>query len=186
MENENLKELKKKMESNNEVVDSASNATVTQGYYPDKLARKEVKEKKISPLSNDKWAKNISVAMRNLVYILRNNNDIRRYTALGIKNYLIQKGEIEGKNIAVFFFWNKFRVIVDGIVRDFSYKEKFFLTCFIASFSSFSNVAQKTINLFCEHEINKATSDVINVEEIDKVIADNQQYVDNDKNIPEE
>lgn len=181
MDNPQLTELKERM--NNEV---ANNANVTEAPATNnskQFARKEKPNHKVSPLFNTEWSKNVPAETRNLIYILRNNVDIRRYTAMGIINYLLQKGEIKGEKRYVNFFWNKFRVVADGFVKEYKYNETFFLNCFVASFASFSAVAQKTINMFCKAEMSMDIDKAVNTDEVNEIIQNNEQYVANDKNI---
>lgn len=87
-----------------------------------------------------------------LVNLVKSNSDIRRYTALGILNYLYQKGLIEEAKGYVSFNWTKFRVVNKGLSTEYRYVEPFFLNCLIASFTSFANAAQKIIKVFCSKE----------------------------------
>lgn len=87
-----------------------------------------------------------------LVNLVKSNSDIRRYTALGILNYLFQKGVIEEAKGYVSFNWTKFRVVNKGLSTEYRYIEPFFLNCLIASFTSFANAAQKIIKVFCSKE----------------------------------
>ena len=50
------------------------------------------------------------------------------------------------------FLWNKFRVSSDGIIKEYSYREQFFLTALISAFSQFASNAQETIATFMEKE----------------------------------
>ena len=90
-----------------------------------------------------------------LVNLVKSNSDIRRYTALGILNYLYQKGIIEEAKGYVSFSWTKFRVVNKGLSTEYRYIEPFFLNCLIASFTSFANAAQKIIKVFCSKEYDK-------------------------------
>jgi len=87
-----------------------------------------------------------------LVNLVKSNSDIRRYTSLGILNYLFQKGIIEEAKGYVTFNWTKFRVVNRGLSVEYRYTEAFFLNCLIASFTSFANAAQKIIGVFCSQE----------------------------------
>lgn len=91
-----------------------------------------------------------------LVNLVKSNSDIRRYTALGILNYLYQKGVIEEAKGYVSFNWTKFRVVNKGLSTEYRYVEPFFLNCLIASFTSFANAAQKIIKVFCSKEYEEA------------------------------
>lgn len=110
--------------------------------------------------------------------IVKNNSEIRRFTALGIINYLQQKGEIKGDKKFVSFKWNKFRVIVDGLSRDYYYTEPFFLNAFVAAFSSFSASAQRTIDNFCKKELNSSLSDNVTNEEVNNITEMTEKYVE--------
>lgn len=101
-----------------------------------------------------------------IALIIKNNAEIRRFTALGIINYLIQKDKIKGEKRYVKFLWNKFSVNVDGLSREYSYTEPFFLNCLVASFASFSANAQRTINNFM---VNESVNGVSN-EEIREIV----------------
>lgn len=99
------------------------------------------------------FAKKMPEVYTNLVRIIKNNAEIRRFTALGILNYLTQKGVINGEKKYVTFKWNKFTVTTDGWSREFSYKQPFFINCLVAAFSCFANSANKTIEDFVNSEI---------------------------------
>ena len=105
------------------------------------------------------FAQKLPEHLTNLVRIIKNNAEIKRYTSLGILNWLTQKGVINGEKKYVEFKWNKFIVTTDGWSREFSYKEPFFINCLVASFSCFANSATKIIEEYVNKEIK-------NVEEI--------------------
>lgn len=87
-----------------------------------------------------------------LVNLVKSNSDIRRYTSLGIINYLSQKGNIGEAKGYVSFDWTKFSVTNRGLRTEYRYTEVFFINCLIASFTSFANAAQKIIGEFCSKE----------------------------------
>lgn len=87
-----------------------------------------------------------------LVNLVKSNSDIRRYTSLGILNYLSQKGIINNPKGYVTFNWTKFRVVTNGLSTEYRYSEPFFINCLIASFTSFANSAQKIIKTYCSKE----------------------------------
>ena len=111
-----------------------------------------------------------------LSLIVKNNSEIRRFTALGILNYLLQKGEISGTSRYVQFKFNKFAVKCDGLAREYSYNEPFFLNALVASFSSFSASAQRTIDNFCKKELSANLSKAVNKETVDEIIQLNEKY----------
>lgn len=88
-----------------------------------------------------------------LVNLVKSNSDIRRYTSLGILNYLCQKGFTNTTKGYVDFFWTKFSINVNGLRVEYRYTEPFFLNCLIASFTCFANAAQKIIKVFCSKEL---------------------------------
>lgn len=83
--------------------------------------------------------------------IIKLNADIRRHVSLGILNYLRQRREINGKGY-VSFKWNKFAVKYGNLTKEYSYAEVFFLNALAASFTSFANDAQISIDNFVEKE----------------------------------
>ena len=112
----------------------------------------------------------------NIALLIKNNAEIRRFTSLGIINYLLQKGEISGNNRYVTFRWNKFCVKCNGLVREYSYTESFFLNCLVASFASFSASAQKTIDIFTRKELKAGMNKVIYAEEVSDIIEMNNTH----------
>lgn len=123
----------------------------------------------------DKYPKHIV----DVVIIIKQNAEIRRFTSLGILNYLIQKGEIKGNHRYVSFKWNKFVVKNNGLIKEFSYTEPFFVKCFIASFTSFSVSAQKIINIFCDKELKEHIEEITSAEDIENIVNGNEEYENN-------
>lgn len=111
-----------------------------------------------------------------LALLIKNNAEIRRFTALGILNYLSQKGEVHGKNKYVSFKWNKFAVKNNGLTREYSYNEKFFINALVAAFTSFSASAQRTIDAFTKAELELSISEAVNSQEIEEIIVMNEKY----------
>lgn len=143
------------------------------------VEKKEFKPKKFirskSP-AIDRYPEHVT----NLVLIIKNNAEIRRFTSLGIINRLTQKGIINGEKKYVTYKWNKFTVYCDGLGREFSYSETFFLNSLVAAFSSFSSAAQRTINTFCSKEINQSLDGAVSSEEVEDIVKENENHV-NDK-----
>ena len=139
--------------------------------------------KKVNPVNNEQEVTNkeeskslikhliekCGVEQVNFVRIIKNNTEIRRFTSLAIINYLKQKGIISGDNNYVTYYWEKFRVISNGLSVEYRYTEKFLIKALIGSFASFANNAENIINEFCEvnnillqiddKDINKATTE---------------------------
>lgn len=101
--------------------------------------------------------------------LMKYNAEIRRFTALGILNWLTQKNIIKAKSKYVTFKWNKFVVRVDGLNKEFSYKEDFFINALVASFASLANYATFVIKDFIKYEIEADASEVLNSEDIDEL-----------------
>lgn len=121
-----------------------------------------------------------------IALLIKNNAEIRRFTALGILNYLLQKGEIRGDKRYVSFKWNKFAVKANGLMREYSYNEPFFLNALVAAFSSFSASAQRTIDAFCKKEMSVGIAKAVDKEEVDNIAALNEQYQGNGNEVDEE
>ena len=114
-----------------------------------------------------------------IALLIKNNAEIRRFTALGILNYLLQKGEIRGDKRYVSFKWNKFAVKANGLMREYSYNEPFFLNALVAAFSSFSASAQRTIDAFCKKEMSVGIAKAVDQEEVENIAVLNEQYQGN-------
>lgn len=121
-----------------------------------------------------------------IALLLKNNAEIRRFTALGILNYLLQKNEINGEKRYVSFKWNKFAVKANGLMREYSYNEPFFLNALVAAFSSFSASAQRTIDNFCKKEMSIGIGKAIDPAEVENITALNEQYEGNTEHVVEE
>lgn len=90
--------------------------------------------------------------LRNLVLLMKNNAEIRRFTALSIIDTLKEAGELKGEKHYVNFKFNHFVVSDDGLRRDYRYNEIFFLNALVESFTRFANSAQVVITTFVETE----------------------------------
>lgn len=140
---------------------------------PQQKAKKD-KKKELPPVTGRYPDHVVQIAL-----IIKNNAEIRRFTALGILNYLLQKGEIKGNARYVSFKWNKFAVKCNGLMREYSYNEPFFLNALVASFASFSASAQRTIDHFCKQEMSVGIGKAVDSEEVDNIIALNEEYQGN-------
>ncbi len=123
--------------------------------------------------------------VRNIAFLMKNNSEIRRFTAIGIINYLLQRGEIKGTKRYVSFLWNKFQVKVDGLTKEYYYTEPFFLNCLVASFTSFAASATQTINTFTRKEMSIGVEKACDQNEIDEIVesvigAANEDVEDNE------
>ncbi|MFR7615650.1 MAG: hypothetical protein ACLUZU_12350 [Faecalibacillus intestinalis] len=113
-----------------------------------------------------------------VVFIIKFNAEIRRFTAKGIINTLFTRDEIKTKRPYVKFLWNKFVVNTNGLNREYNYNESFFINSLIASFQCFAETAQETINKFCSEELSDDCIADISSANIDKIIELNRQNAD--------
>lgn len=134
-------------------------------------------KKKFKRNYDDNFINRLPEHLIQLVLVVKNNSEIRRFTSHGIKNYLKQKDVIKEPNAYVSFKWTKFSVKENGLIREFSYNEPFFINALIASFSSFSASAQRTIDEFCYKELNKSISEAADSDEIQNIVDMNAQYL---------
>lgn len=100
--------------------------------------------------------KNVPSHVVELSMIIHFNHGIRRHTALNILNYFIQKGVIDSQSdkdrYVDFSDWNKFAVVINGLKREYSYREQFFIDALVGAFKSFAEDSQKTIENFIKEE----------------------------------
>lgn len=141
---------------------------------------KETQENKRVNETNDNpktFAPTVPKHIIALAAIVKYNSEIKRFTAIGILNYLAQTNEIvRDPKDYVKFKWDKFSVKNKGLVREYKYTEPFFLTALVASFSSFSASAQKIIDEFCKEELNFGIQKAVNQEEVDNMAKDTEEY----------
>lgn len=139
---------------------------------------KQQKKNGIPPVANRYPEHVVQIAL-----LIKNNAEIRRFTALGILNYLLQKGEINGNSRYVSFKWNKFAVKANGLMREYSYNEPFFLNALVAAFSSFSASAQRTIDHFCKQEMSVGIAKAVDQDAVNDIVELNEQYQDSKENV---
>lgn len=115
-------------------------------------------------------AKNYPEHQVQIALLIKNNAEIRRFTAIGILNYLYQKGQLRTTKGYVDFKWNKFTIKADKLLKEYSYSDVFFLNCLAAAFGSFAASAVNTIDNFTSIELNKSFSELTTNEEIDQLV----------------
>lgn len=146
------------------------------GSYRNKQDNKDKKERKHAYVP-ERYTK-LSKHILEIVFIIKFNAEIRRFTAKGIINTLFTRDEIKTKCPYVKFLWNKFVVNTNGLNREYNYNETFFINSLIASFQCFAESAQETINKFCSKELNDDCLADISSANIDKIIELNKQNAD--------
>lgn len=146
------------------------------GSYRGKQNNKNKKEHKRTYVP-ERYAK-LPKHILEVVFIIKFNAEIRRFTAKGIINTLFTRDEIKTKRLYIKFLWNKFVVNTNGLNREYNYNETFFINSLIASFQCFAETAQETINKFCFEELNDDRLTDISSANIDKIIELNKQNAD--------
>lgn len=159
--------------ANNEVVEQTQVTNQEEAQAPAETEQTFVRKSKKPGIPDT--AKNYPEHYVNIALLIKNNAEIRRFTALGILNYLLQKGEIRGEHRYVTFKWNKFAVKCNGLMREYSYNEPFFLNALVASFSSFSASAQRTIDAFCHKEMSVGITKAVDQDEVDNIVELNER-----------
>lgn len=113
-----------------------------------------------------------------VIFIIKFNAEIRRFTAKGIINTLFTKDEIKTKRPYIKFLWNKFVININGLNHEYNYNETFFINSLIASFQCFAEIAQETINKFCSEELSDDHIADISSDNVNKIIELNKQNAD--------
>lgn len=122
--------------------------------------------------------KNVPEHIARVSVLLINNAELRRFTAIAIRNYLLQKGIVDPGNIYIKFGASKFSVINNGLVLQYRYKEQFFLNALVAAFPSFAASANKAIENLCQIEFEKKTSDIVNADVVEEIVENNKLHID--------
>lgn len=143
------------------------------GSYRGKQNNKNEKEHKRTYVP-ERYTK-LSKHILEIVFIIKFNAEIRRFTAKGIINTLFTIDEIKTKRPYVKFLWNKFVINTNGLNHEYNYNETFFINSLIASFQCFAESAQKTINKFCSEELSDDCIANISSDNINKIIELNKQ-----------
>ena len=146
------------------------------GSYRGKQDNKDKKERKRICVP-ERYAK-LPKHILEIVFIIKFNAEIRRFTSKGIINTLFTRDEIKTKRPYVKFLWNKFVINTNGLNREYNYNETFFINSLIASFQCFAETAQKTINEFCSEELSDDCIADISSDNINKIIELNKQNAD--------
>lgn len=146
------------------------------GSYRGKQNNKNKKEHKRTYVP-ERYAK-LPKHILEVVFIIKFNAEIRRFTAKGIINTLFTRDEIKAKRPYVKFLWNKFVVNTNGLNHEYNYNETFFINSLIASFQCFAEIAQETINKFCSEELSDDHIADISSDNVNKIIELNKQNAD--------
>lgn len=146
------------------------------GSYRGKQNNKNKKEHKRTYVP-ERYAK-LPKHILEVVFIIKFNAEIRRFTAKGIINTLFTRDEIKTKRPYIKFLWNKFVININGLNHEYNYNETFFINSLIASFQCFAEIAQETINKFCSEELSDDHIADISSDNVNKIIELNKQNAD--------
>lgn len=122
--------------------------------------------------------RNVPEHIARVSVLLINNAELRRFTAIAIRNYLLQKGIAKPGNVYVKFGASKFSVINNGLVSQYHYTEQFFLNALVAAFPSFAASANRAIDNLCKIELAKSTNEVVDKEVVEQIVEDNKLHID--------
>ena len=122
--------------------------------------------------------KNIPEHIARVSVLLINNAELRRFTAIAIRNYLLQKDIVEPGNIYIKFGVAKFTVHNNGLVSQYRYTERFFLNALAAAFPSFAASANRAIDNLCKVELEKNMEDVVDNNVVAAIVEDNKLHID--------
>lgn len=126
--------------------------------------------------------KGISETATKMISLVKFNADIKRRTYLGIIKYLKEAGIAKDTDsIFIEFGWNnKFKIVINGLGREYFYSETFFLNALVDSFKWFAEDAGKIINAYYDDESNKENDESANTANTDDTTAeDNSSKSDN-------
>lgn len=125
--------------------------------------------------------KGVSETVTKMISLVKFNADIKRRTYLGIIKYLKDTGIAKDTDsIFIEFGWNnKFKIVINGLGREYFYSETFFLNALVDSFKWFAEDAGKIINAYYDesNKENDESADTANTE--DTAAEDNSSKSDN-------
>lgn len=125
--------------------------------------------------------KGVSETATKMISLVKFNADIKRRTYLGIIKYLKNAGITKDTDsIFIEFGWNnKFKIVINGLGREYFYSETFFLNALVDSFKWFAEDAGKIINAYYDesNKENDEPADTANTE--DTAAEDNSSKSDN-------
>lgn len=138
--------------------------------------KQQVESKK--PVKGKLPFKNVPEHIARVSVLLINNAELRRFTAIAIRNYLLQKGIAKPGTVYIKFGARKFTVINNGLVSQYVYTEQFFLNALVAAFPSFAASANKAIENLCQVELEKSTADIVDKSAVEEIVESNKQHID--------
>lgn len=124
--------------------------------------------------------KGVSETATKMISLVKFNADIKRRTYLGIIKYFKDAGIAKDTDsIFIEFGWNnKFKIVINGLGREYFYSENFFLNALVDSFKWFAEDAGKIINAYYD-ESNKENESANTANTEDAAAEDNSSKSDN-------
>ena len=122
--------------------------------------------------------KNVPEHIARVSVLLIHNAELRRFTAIGIRNYLIQKGMVKEGSVYIKFLPSKFAVNNNGLNTEYSYTEQFFLNSLVAAFPSFAASANKAIDNMCRVECETSADALVDKAAVEAIVESNVLHID--------
>lgn len=122
--------------------------------------------------------KNVPEHIARVSVLLIHNAELRRFTAIGIRNYLIQKNMVKEGSVYIKFLPSKFAVNNNGLNTEYSYTEQFFLNALVAAFPSFAASANKAIDNMCRVECETSADALVDKAAVDAIVESNVLHID--------
>lgn len=122
--------------------------------------------------------KNVPEHIARVSVLLIHNAELRRFTAIGIRNYLIQKNMVKEGSVYIKFLPSKFAVNNNGLNTEYSYTEQFFLNALVAAFPSFAASANKAIDNMCRVECETSADALVDKAAVEAIVESNVLHID--------
>lgn len=111
---------------------------------------------------HDKVAK-LPEHISNIVYILNNNAEIRRFTSLAIIKELAAANVVNDTDkVFIKFGLGKYSVCINGLNHEYTFENDLFVEAFDKAFKDFANHGHKVLQAFIKETNNKAESENAN------------------------
>lgn len=111
---------------------------------------------------HDKVAK-LPEHIANIVYILNNNAEIRRFTSLAmIKELAANNVVTDTDKVFIKFGLGKYSVCINGLNHEYTFENNLFVEAFDKAFKDFSNHGHKVLQAFIKETNKKSESDNTN------------------------
>lgn len=99
-------------------------------------------------------SKSFPTHVNRVTLLCRNNAEFKRLLALSLIQLHKEKGDVpEGSKAYVKFNFNKYLLRVDGLGREYSFKSKDFVTCYLAAVVALDKYMQEIIADYINNEV---------------------------------